>query len=137
MKLPNFKRIFRQDYDEQYQSMIETLASSINIGFETLYSALNNNLSLKDNLYCSLVTLQVKTDANGIPVPATNFTIDSFLKTVSGLEVINALNLTNSAGYPIGGVFLSATQTQSGFVVNKVTGLVPGDLYQLKIIVWG
>jgi hypothetical protein len=137
MKLPSFKRLNKSDYEEKDQSLVETLANSLNGGIDSLYGAFSNNVSIKDNFYASVVTVQLTTDANGIPVAPTSFTVDSFLRSFLGLQVINAQNLTNTAGYPTGGIWMAVTKTQTGFSVNKVTGLIPNNLYQLTVVVYG
>lgn len=137
MKLPNFRRIFRQDFEEQFQSLVDQLASTININFETLYQALDNRISLKENVFSSVVDVQVVVDASGKPTSQTAGKVDSFLTTIIGMSVISVTNLTNPNGYPTSGVTISFSPQSGGFLINNITGLIPGDKYQLKIVAFG
>lgn len=135
MRLPNFKRLFTNDFEEQFKSLINQLSVSINIGFENLYQALNNNISLKDNVACTVKTLTVNLVSGGTPKTPTSFQLDK-AGTVLGLTVLRAVNLTNSSVYPTSGVFISWTQTNNGVLINNITGLQTNQNYQLTIVAY-
>ena len=49
MKLPLFRRLFKTDFKQEFQELVDQLSVSINVGIENLYDALNRKLSLRDN----------------------------------------------------------------------------------------
>lgn len=115
---------------------METLSYALNYAIEAINDALNHNISLTDNILCSLKDLTLQVDATGKPTSPLTFPVN-FTGQVQGLTVLNVTNLTNSNSYPTSGVFVSFSQTQNGIVVNNITGLVPFNSYTLRIVAWG
>jgi len=136
MKLQSFKRLFKTDYKEEFQDLIDKLSASLNVGIESLYDALNGKLSLSDNLYCNVVDIDVIVDSNGIPKNTTSYPITLKTKPI-GLQVIDARNLTNTTTYPSGAIFISFTAENTRIIINHITGLQANQTYRLKIITWG
>jgi hypothetical protein len=135
MKLPNFRRIYKTDYKEEFQDLVEQLSVTLNNGFESLYNALSGNLSLKDNISCTLKSIQVTVDANGTPNPAVTIALDK--KTaVQGLSVLKIDNLTNATSYTAGGVTVNFSITDSGVKFDNIRGLIPLNNYQMKVVIF-
>jgi hypothetical protein len=72
-KLPSFRRLFVGDFSPSEQPLVNKLAATINQGFEVLYSTLNNNISIADNLAATTKEIQVRVSADGIPIGTTGF----------------------------------------------------------------
>jgi hypothetical protein len=137
MKLPNFKRLNKADFAQQFADLIDTLSVSLNIGIENLYTALDNRLSLSDNLLCTVKDLQLTVDSSGNPTATTTFTVDSKITNLKGLQVIKVDNVTSPNTYAPGAVQLQWTLTTKGVQILNATGLTANTLYQLRIIAWG
>jgi len=137
MKLPNFKRIYKTDYPAEMQDNIERLAQSINDGFDKLYDAVNKKLSIRDNIQCTVkeVDLTVK-DTSGNLLTPVSFTLETNGRA-EGITVIKVDNLTNPAGYPDKGIFVSFSQTGSILTITNITGLLANNLYKVKMIIYG
>ena len=133
MRLPNFKRLMKQDYAEQFQDFVETLSSSLNYGIEVLYSALNNNLTLKDNLACTIAEFNVTVGATGAPTATTSFTLSNNLR-VEGIVVLAVTNNVNAATYPPSAVFINFTSQSDSVIINNITGLTSGISYKIKVV---
>jgi len=136
MKMPSFKRIFDTDFDETYKAMIQTLAVTINNGFEVIYEALNKKISISENIQCTLKDVTFKVDASGNPTTRVSFISDIPNMRVIGTQVIKVVNNTNSSVYPTSGVFISFTETNNGIEINNVTGLTIGNTYTLRIVAY-
>ena len=145
MKLPNFKRLNKNDFPKAMQEAMEKLGFLLNASIELLYTTLDRRVDLANNILCDVINLTVSVDSNGIPVGNSTFTINNpNMLSLQGLTVIRAVNLTNSTVYPSSGIFISfkninntaasATITVS---VNHITGLQAGNQYQLTLIAWG
>lgn len=104
MKLPSFKRLIRTDYKQEFQSLIDQLSVSINIGIESIYDALNRKITLRDNIACTVKEIDVKVDVTGTPITTTLFKMD-ISNRLDGIVVLNALNQTDSTVYPTGEYF--------------------------------
>lgn len=139
MKLPNYKKLFKQDYAQEYQELVDALAASLNIGIETLYNALNKRLTFRDNFAVTIKDVEVTVNASGIPTTSTGFSIDANQR-VDGLDVWRVDNLTNTTAYPTGGVFITWTQgtaqTANAVTINHVTGLVTGNKYRIRVVAY-
>lgn len=134
-KLPGFRRVYHTDYPKEYQGLIEKLSVSINNGFEVLYDVLNNKVDLSNNVACLVKDIDLQVNSGGIPLTSTTFNIAS-TRTVTGLQVLKASNLTNSTSYPTGSPFCSFTQDNNIITINHVTGLQSNNLYTLTIVAY-
>lgn len=134
-KLPSYRRINSQDYSLEYKELIETLASTANPAIEVLFEALNNKLTLRDNLATIIKEVEVEVDANGKPKTKSSFKIDNAQGSrLEGLMVIKAENLTNSNIYPTGGVFITYSETVNEVILNNIAGLPANNIFRLKIV---
>jgi hypothetical protein len=135
MRLPSFKRLILESFEQQYQKLVEALSLSLNYGIELLYQALDKNITLRDNIKCTVKDITVNVNASGKPKISTTFNLDTNGK-VDGIIVISALNQSNSALYPSSGIFISGLQSGQTFVVNNVTGLQADQNYLLRVVVF-
>lgn len=136
MIIPSFKRLLKTDYAQQFQQMIETLSYSVNNAVESLNNAMDNNVSLQDNILCTVKTFTVQVDSTGTPTTSTTFPL-TFTGTCLGISLINIINTTTSGTYPTGGVTISFSQTAKGIQINNITGLVAMNNYSVTLIAWG
>ena len=132
-KLPGYRRIFEQDYPQQYQDLVKQLAVTLNYGFDSIYQLLNGKLTFADNLDSVTKTLTLQVDSTGKPTSNATITKGS-TNTISGLIVARVVNTTNSTTYPTGGVFVTYTETNQTITLNNITGLVAGNNYNITIV---
>lgn len=136
MILQGFRRLFKQDYPQESQKLVDQLSNSLNIGIETLYTCLNKNASLKDNIKCTVKDVPVIVNASGNPTTATSFSLD-ISGQIIGTQVIYAINTSNSAIYPTGGIFLSFAQNTNGILITNITGLPANQPFTIRIVAYG
>lgn len=136
MKIQSWKRILKTDYAKQFQDLIETLSFSINNAIDNINAALNNNISLNDNILCTVKTLNIQVDATGKPLTTLIFPL-SFTGQAKLLEIGNVQNQTNSVLYPTSAVMFFWTQVQNGIQVNSITGLLVNNTYNITVVVYG
>lgn len=134
MKLPNYRRLMKTDFPNEFQDLVDRLAYVININTQVVFDALNRKVSLADNIDCVIRNVEVTVDSSGIPVNTTIFSTDDKIRAVVGIEVQRAENLTNSSTYPTGGIFITFQQVQTGVQIQHVTGLPVGDNFRLRIV---
>lgn len=136
-KLPNFKTLQASDFPDQYKDLINQLATIFNNEIQSLFSALNNGVSLAQNILCTVKDVPVVVDVNGNTTNTANFQIDIPNMRVRGCTVIRAVNTSNTSLFPVGGVFVSYTPGTQQVTINNVTGLIPGQQWTLTVIAWG
>lgn len=136
MKLPGFKTIISTDYPASYKALLDQLGLSINNAIQSILQALNGKLSIADNLLAAEKDITLSVDASGVPTQQV-FISTSFGSQPRTLFVGNVTNSTNSSIYPTSGVFASWTLTGNGIQINHLTGLLPGNSYIVRIVVFG
>jgi hypothetical protein len=135
MKFPTFKRIYKTDFPTQEQSLVEKLSLTINNGFEVIYNAMARNVSLSDNVACTVKTISVKVDSSGTPTSSLSFKLD-VVGQIKGISVVKAENLTNSNVYVTSHPFLTYTQNDMTITVNNVSGLPANNTFNITLIAW-
>lgn len=135
MKLPNFRRIFRTDYEVEFQALVEKLSVTINQGLEVLYDLSNRKISLRDNILCSVKDVTVTMGASGVPKTTTGFQVD-IPGRIIGIQVLYVLNNTDGA-YPTTSPFITFTQDNFIIFINHITGLEEGKNYTLRLVAYG
>lgn len=134
MLLPNQKKIIKNDFDEEIQPLVEQLAETINYNFERLFSVLNKNVSLADNVNVLVKDIEISVDSSGIPTTSAKFPSTLVPARPIGSFVINQLNLTNPLVYPTGGIVLSFSEVKGIVTINHVTGLPANNKFSLKVV---
>jgi hypothetical protein len=134
MKLPSYRRIYKNDYAEEYEGLVEKLAVSINYGFDTLYDALNQRLNFEDNIASTIAEFSVTVDGNGIPTKKTQFKLKSAQTTVQGVIVLNCYGERNPDILPQSGVFVSFQKNENFLNINNIKGLIPNVSYTIKLL---
>lgn len=140
MKLPSFLRIFKTDFEPDDQPLIEKLGDLLNTAIESVYQALNKNISISENLLATVADVDVIVNDSGIPITAATFVLDISTR-VQGLTVINAAFVPASAAdgvvYPSGGINITWSQNKKNIQLNQVTGLPANKRFRLRIIAFG
>jgi hypothetical protein len=136
MKLPSFRRINEQDFDQEDRSFVQKLGSLVNINFENIYTAISNKLTFQDNIISTIVTLSVAVDSEGAPLQSTVFKLDVEQTEVQGIITLYAKGTKNTSVIPTGGVYIDYTKNDNNTVtINYIKGLVPEIPYTIKILV--
>jgi hypothetical protein len=133
MKLPNFKRLIKSDYAEEFQELVETLGFSINYGVEVLYQALNKSLNLKDNIACTVKDITVEVKEDGTPKVSLSFSLDTSNR-ILGIVALSATNTTNPSGYPTATPFISFSQSGKTVTITNIKGLPAGQKFVLTVV---
>lgn len=133
MLLPTFKRLLSSDFQKEWQKLVDQLSLSLNNGISVLYTALNNNITIRDNIRGTVVDVLVRVDSTGKPTETTAFKLNSTAQ-VDILMVGLALNQTNSTIYPTSGVLITGVQSSNIYTIQNVTGLTPNDQWLLRVV---
>lgn len=137
MKLPNFKKIFKNDYEEDFQDLVEQLAEAVNYNFERLFNVLNNRASFGDNLYGQLKEFTVTVGTDGIPLETTSYQSTLNPARPVGALVLDLINETNPNSYPTSAPFITYSESSGTVTINHITGLIANNKYKIKIFFLG
>lgn len=151
-KIGSYRRIFKQDYSPDIQPDIDTLSVTLNDSFETIYGALNNQVTFTENINCTLVTFTVTVDSKSVPTAPLAIKLNSFQKTVNGMIIINAV-AKDGTSTPDSGIFVDYTinnnitsssnvtntsntsQSPLTINVNKIKGLPSSKVFTITAII--
>lgn len=135
MKLSPFRRIIKTDYKQEFQDLVEQLSTSLNNALDGLYGLTTNNISLKDNISCTLKVIEVSVDSTGKPKNPVVIKLSTSGK-VQGLTILNTTNTVDSTVYPTSGVSISFSIINSGVSIDNITGLLPNNKYQINVVIF-
>lgn len=128
-RLPGYRRIFKTDYEPQFQNLVDILSGSINNGFETLYDALNKKLSFGDNFANGYKDISVQVDASGFPKQTSSFLLDSDMKVIG-------LNVVLVTPTPINAPYITFSQDSRTILISNITGLAANTRYTLRVLAY-
>lgn len=135
--IPSFKRLVKEDFQKEYQPLIEKVGYTTNSAFESIFNALNGGLNF-DNLSLPYKEVNLQVSASGAPLQTTQFkTGFSSGKKLKGLQVIKVENLTDTTALLTGAPFVTYTENNDLITITQVTGLVANNKYTLRILVLG
>jgi hypothetical protein len=133
MRLPTQKKVLREDV-KGAPGWINPLLDTLNSFMETVYQALNKNITFTENVACVLKEVSyttVSTYPSGQPV--TEFMTG--LKTkASGLWVIQAYDKATYVAAP-GPVYAPWIENNGNIELSTVTGLEANKTYLLRFLV--
>lgn len=136
-KLPTLRRLFKGDFKPEHGELVDKLITSINNGFDNVYDALNNKITLKNNILCDIKDFSIQVNSSGIPTNALVLNV-SFASTVSIVSVGKITNSSNPQSFPAGGVTITWEQESAGFIkIKHITGLTSGETYSIRVVIYG
>lgn len=134
MKLPTIKRILREDVKEA-PSWVNGLIDPLNTFMETVYQALNKNLTLNENIASFTTDLTYKTPTT-YPTGQENANFRNDLK--SNPIGVQLLQVYDKATYlpPPGPVFIPWIVKDTQIIIYPVTGLEANKTYLVRLLVY-
>lgn len=137
MILPSLKRLRIEDFPQNMQDFVSKLAFPLNSAFDSLFAAFNNGITFADNFLCTVSSVTITVDANGVPTNNAIVILNAALagKNVTGLVVLSAKS-TNAGTLPMGGIFVDWSQNSQQLIINNVKGLPPNVSFSLSVVVF-
>ena len=136
MKPSNFKRINKEDFPEESRGLVDRIGFSINVFAEEILNILNKKLTIKDNLLQDIVSINVVTDASGVPTVKTQFK-NSLRVALEGIHIIRVENTVTPNNYPVAAVQIFFSENAGVISINKIVGLSAGIKYTIKMLTIG
>ena len=130
-KVPDLKRISKEDFPAQYQDLIDKLAFPINSHMEQVRNLFNKGIDV-DNLTRELITLKIQTDSTSRPINKLSFK-SSLRNKVRGINVISGNITSSNTSYLQQAPFISFSQNINIIYVNNISGLAPETTYELLL----
>ncbi len=135
MKINNINQIRSEDYDSDYNDLVDQLAETLNPFMQEVFELADGRIDFENRVE-NIKTIQITVDDNGTPVLNDKIATEN-TNGVRGIQVVSAFNLTNATIYPTSQPFISYTILAGGFVrVNNITGLQANNKYQLNLVIY-
>lgn len=133
MKVNNFKRINKEDFEQDDQALVEKLSVVLTPFLEEVASALTKNVDF-DNLNQHYTTFTIQQKA-GKPITQTQikYPLKSRLK---GINLIGAENLTDSTSLSAA-PFINYTTNGDLITITSVAGIPDNKQFRFSIILIG
>jgi hypothetical protein len=124
------KRINVDEFKQEDREVAERIANIYNYFAEQVTNVINGKLDFS-NLNRAIVTVEVTAGTNGNPIQTTQFNSSTGLQ---GVNVIQAVNLTNRANFLQSTPFISFTASGTGvYTIDNITGLNASQRYRLTL----
>lgn len=133
-KLSSYRRIVKNDYQDEYKPLVDQLSVSINNGFDTLFNALNGKLNFYDNIASTIAEIRISVDSNGFPLQRTQFKLSGNQTNVEGILVLKISGYNNPTLYPTSGLALSYTFDNGLVTITNIKGLETNKIYSIKLL---
>lgn len=133
MKLNNVRQIRAEDFDDEYEDLVSSLGSILNSFMQEVVELSEGRIDF-ENRPEVLRTFEITVNPSGVPIQAP-FKVSTGKNRINGSQVIRAINLSNSNGFPTSQPFLSYNPLGGDIIqVLNVSGLRPGDKYLISVI---
>ena len=130
--LPKVKRILREDLKDA-PSWIDKLIYILNLFMDSVYSALNKNLTFGDNIRAQIKTFQITAGTTA------DLNIFSFQTSITNPAGVILMNIVDTQGNYT--VITSATSIPSWhyisgkLYIDSITGLTDTHVYNITVLV--
>ncbi len=132
MKIEAPKKISSEDYDEDYQDLVDQLALSLNGYLEDVYDALSKKLTITDNINQYIKSFAVTVDSSGKPKTSIKFKSKIDGKT-QGMTVIRTLGDEYVESTP----FIDFIDSNGNIEVRNIKGLEADKKYTIYVLLLG
>lgn len=135
MRLYNNTKINASDYPEETQQTMDQFGELYNLFVDEVENILNKNIDF-ENLNQEMLTIDVQVNDKGIPTLGGRINLPTKPQP-KGMQVIRAINLTNTSKYVNSHPFISYVPQGTGIIsLLNITGLDAGDKYRITIIIY-
>lgn len=132
MKLPTIKKILREDLKDA-PSWVNGIIEPMNTFMESVYQALNKNITFRENVAAFVKEISYKT-TSAYPV-ADNIEFMNDLKVkATGVELLQAVDKATYLPAP-GPVYIPWVEDNGTIVIGSITGLEASKTYVIRLLI--
>lgn len=133
MKLPSIKKILREDL-KGAEDWVNGLIDPLNNFMETVYQALNKNITFTENISSNVKELVVRTSSAYPTMERIEF-LSNLRTRAIGLQVIQAYE--KGTYTPAEGPVYAAWVEENGtIIIHNITGLEASKVYNIRLLVF-
>lgn len=134
MKLTNTRQIRAEDFEDDYSQLTSQLGTILNSFMQEVVELSDGRIDFENKVE-TIRTFDITVGENGVPTQSFKLNVDK--GNIRGIQVIRAINLTNTTSYPTSSPFITWNPIGGTLVeVKHITGLLPNNKYKLTIITY-
>ena len=131
-RIPDLKRITKEDFPEKDRELVEKLAFPINSHMEQVRNLFNRNITF-ENLAQDLITITLQTGTDSKPLNNPEFK-SSLNNRVRGIMVVSASITSNNTSFVNETPFISFSQDNDLVTITNISGLEAETAYELLLL---
>ncbi len=132
MKLPVIKKILREDLKDA-PSWIGGIIDPFNSFAETVYQALNKNVTFSENVRAFIKEI-VYTTPSAYPTMDDIEFLNELKVKATGIQVLQAVDRSTYEPAP-GPVYVPWVEDNGSIIVKSITGLEASKIYNIRLLV--
>jgi hypothetical protein len=132
MKLPSLKKILIEDL-KGAPDWVRPMIDVLNSFMETVYQALNRNITFEENIGCFIKEITYKTPAAYPTMDPVYFQNDLRVRA-TGLQVLQVYDKSNYTP-PVGPIYVPWIEANGRIAVYPITGLVAEKTYIVRLLI--
>lgn len=130
--LPSIRRIMREDFPEAPQ-WLERLIFPLNLFLDSVYTALNRNLTFGENVRAQIKSIQITAGAAAIN---NTIAFTASISPVQGVLLLGAVQQGATYTPLTVAPTVASWRASNGMIyIDSITGLTAGVLYTITILV--
>ena len=130
--LPSVRRIMMEDYKDA-PAWLSKLVYSLNLFLDSIYTALNKNLTFVDNVRAQIISMSVLAGAAAINC-TTYFA--TTMPAVRGVLILSAIQQGNTYTPLTAAPTVASWRVSAGTIfIDSITGLTSGQTYTITFLV--
>lgn len=134
--LPNVKQVRREDLGANVPSWIDGLLSVLNSFMESIYTLVNGNISLTDNINCRIFnyTFTTKSDysTGGFDAILVSVKLNS---KINGVIVFAVNNLSDTSAVSLTAKSAEWDEQPNACRIKYIAGLANSTKYQVRLLI--
>lgn len=134
MKLPNVRRILKEDLGGIVPDWTLGLIGPLNSFMESVYQTLNRNVTFSENIASFIVELIIKTDGSGVISETT------FLNQLKGgvrAQAVLVCQIYNKVTYaPIANTGMAWSTDGVNITISEINGLDVSSTYVARLLIF-
>lgn len=135
-RVPDIKRIRKEDFDSEYQGLVEKIAYSVNTFMDQVIVALSGNLDFT-NINQQVVDYTISTDNSGNLINPSSIRL-GLRSRPQGIICISATNVNNPNIFPTSQPFVSFGVVNNRVIsIRNISGLQNNSTYRLNLLIIG
>ncbi len=134
MKLQTPYRLVKEDFTDEEKPLVDKLNNPVNVNIEQLYELAKKNVSIRDNISCTVKTFNILVNEKGVPRTPVSVKLDKNTSVI-GTQVISA-NSSIQNVFPLSTPFVTGSKNGDQYNILHIAGLPNNNVFSITIVIY-